>query len=194
MLLAGLTLTACSPESFEGADPNGLPVISGTDFTMTVDQETNQMTATFPETQGVYPVWIINGTSYSTLNSVGYQNPEAGTYSIELKLGNRNGFSQGSIVKNFTFNETKVDYTPQFNRITGKEWRFANKEAAHLACGPAGAGCSASRKLTECLLKLTDYLLRLAEYLPRLAACFLALMAYFPKKLAAEAAFLGKNV
>lgn len=138
MLLAGLTLTACSPESFEGADPNGLPVISGTDFTMTVDQETNQMTATFPETQGVYPVWIINGTSYSTLNSVGYQNPEAGTYSIELKLGNRNGFSQGSIVKNFTFNETKVDYTPQFNRITGKEWRFANKEAAHLACGPAG--------------------------------------------------------
>ena len=141
-LFAGLTMTACSPESFDGANPNGIPSVSGTDFTMTVDQETNQMIANFPETPGVYPIWIINGTSYSTLNTVGYQNPEAGTYSIELKLGNRNGFSQGSVAKTFTFNETKVDYTPQFNRITGKEWRFANKEAAHLGCGPAGTAAS----------------------------------------------------
>ena len=42
-LFAGMALTACSPDSFDGADPNGKPTVSGTDFQMTVDQETNQM-------------------------------------------------------------------------------------------------------------------------------------------------------
>ena len=28
-LLAGLALTACSPEEFEGADQNGLPTVDG---------------------------------------------------------------------------------------------------------------------------------------------------------------------
>ena len=45
---------------------------------------------------GTYPVWILNGTTYSTLQEVGYNNPEAGTYTIDMKIGNRNGFSQGT--------------------------------------------------------------------------------------------------
>lgn len=138
VLFAGLTMTACSPDSFDGADINGIPSVSGVDFTMTVDQETNQMIANYTPAAGIYPIWILNGTSYSTLSEVGYQNPEAGTYSVELKLGNRNGFSQGTVSKTFTFNETKVDYSADFRRITGKEWRFANKEQGHLGCGPAG--------------------------------------------------------
>ena len=137
-LFAGLTMTACSPEDFSGADPNGVPTVSGTDFQMTVDQETNQMIATYTPAPGTYPIWIMNGTQYSTLQEVGYQNPEAGDYTIELKLGNRNGFSQGTVSKTFTFNETKVDYSADFRRITGKEWRIANKEVAHMGCGPAG--------------------------------------------------------
>ena len=131
-------MTACSPEDFSGADPNGVPTVSGTDFQMTVDQETNQMIATYTPAPGTYPIWIMNGTQYSTLQEVGYQNPEAGDYTIELKLGNRNGFSQGTVSKTFTFNETKVDYSADFRRITGKEWRIANKEVAHMGCGPAG--------------------------------------------------------
>ena len=136
--MAGLTLTACSPDEFEGADPNGIPTMDGIDFTMNVDQEVNQVTFQFPETKGVYPIWIINGATYSTLSNVGWSNTEAGTYPVELKLGNRNGISQGSITKHFTFNETKVNYTNLFNRIKGKEWRIDNKEVAHLACGPLG--------------------------------------------------------
>ena len=136
--MAGLTLTACSPDEFEGADPNGLPTMDGIDFTMNVDQEVNQVTFQFPETKGVYPIWIINGATYSTLSNVGWSNTEAGTYPVELKLGNRNGISQGSIIKHFTFNETKVNYTNLFNRIKDKEWRIDNKEVAHLACGPLG--------------------------------------------------------
>ena len=138
ILLAGMTLAACSPESFEGADPNGIPSMDGVDFQMTVDQETNQMIATYTPAPGTYPVWILNGTSYSTLQEVGFQNPEAGTYTIDLKLGNRNGFSQGSVSKTFTFNETKVDYSADFRRICDKEWRIANREVAHMGCGPAG--------------------------------------------------------
>ena len=138
VLFAGAMMTACSPESFDGADPNGIPEVNGVDFNISVDQETNQMIATYTPQPGTYPVWILNGTTYSTLQEVGYNNPEAGTYTIDMKIGNRNGFSQGTISKTFTFNETKVDYSADFRRITGKEWRIANKEVAHMGCGPAG--------------------------------------------------------
>ena len=138
VLMACLSLMACSPDEFEGADPSGIPTMDGVDFNMTVDQEVNQVSLHFPETKGVYPIWIINGASYSTLNDVGWSNTEAGTYDVELKLGNRNGFSDGSIHKQFTFNETKVNWNSLFNRIKDKEWRIDNKEIAHLACGPLG--------------------------------------------------------
>ena len=137
-LFAGLAMTACSPDEFSGADINGLPTVSGVDFNISVDQETNQMIATYTPQPGTYPVWILNGTQYSTLQEVGYNNPEAGTYMIDLMLGNRNGFSQAMVSKTFTFNETKIDYSADFHRITGKEWRIANKEVAHMGCGPAG--------------------------------------------------------
>ena len=130
--------TACSPDSFEGANQNGIPSLDGVDFQMNVDQETNQMVATFTPQAGVYPVWILDGTQYSTLQEVGYKNSEAGSHTVELKLGNRNGFSQGGIRKEYTFNNTIIDYSADFRRIKDKQWRFANKEAGHLACGPSG--------------------------------------------------------
>ena len=135
-------LTACSPDEFKGASPSGLPTVSGVDFNISVDQETNQMIATYTPQPGMYPVWIINGSSYSTLPEVGYQNPEAGTYTIALKTGNRNGISQGTVTKDFTFNETKIDYTADFRRLCDKTWRIANREVAHMGCGPAGTAAT----------------------------------------------------
>ncbi len=137
--LLALAFTACSPEQFEGADPDGLPTVSGVDFNISVDQETNQMIASYTPQPGTYPVWILDGTSYSTLQEVGYKNNEAGTHTIELRLGNRNGISQTGIKKEYTFNESKIDYTNDFRRIAEKDWRLDHKEVAHLACGPAGA-------------------------------------------------------
>ena len=134
--------TACSPEEFDGADANGLPTVSGVDFQINVDQETNQMTATYSPQAGTYPIWILDGTTYSTLSEVGYKNTEAGTHTIELKLGNRNGISQAGLKKEYTFNETKVDYSSDFRKLTEKEWRFANKEVGHLGCGPAGTAAT----------------------------------------------------
>ena len=129
---------SCSPDEFSGADETKIPVVEGQDFTLLVDQDVNQITVSYPETPGVYPIWIFNGATYSTLNTAGWANAEAGTYTVEMKLGNRTGFSQNSIKKTFTFNETKVNYTNLLNRIKDKEWRIDNAEPAHLACGPYG--------------------------------------------------------
>ena len=138
IMLLSMAFTACSPDEFEGADPNGLPTVSGVDFNISVDQETNQMIANYTPQPGTYPIWILDGTSYSTLQEVGYKNSEAGTHTIELRLGNRNGISQTGVKKEYTFNESKIDYTNDFRRICEKEWRIDYSEVAHLACGPAG--------------------------------------------------------
>ena len=138
-LLTGLALTACSPDSFDGADQTKIPTVAGQDFTLEVDQEVNQIRVSYPETAGTYPIWIFNGATYSTLNNAGWSNAERGTYTVEMKLGNRNGISQGTLKKTFTFNETKMNYTSLLNRIAGKEWRIDNAEPAHLACGPYGS-------------------------------------------------------
>ena len=138
IMLLAIGFTACSPDEFEGADPNGIPTVSGVDFQISVDQETNQMIAKYTPEPGTYPIWILDGTSYSTLQEVGYKNVEAGSHTIELRLGNRNGISQTGIKKEYTFNESKIDYTNDFRRITEKEWRIDYSEVAHLACGPAG--------------------------------------------------------
>ena len=135
---AALLMTSCSPEEFEGADPHGLPTVSDIDFQLSVDQETNQMVANCNPPAGTYPVWILDGGTYSTLSEVGYKNDEAGTHTVELRLGNRNGISQAGVKKEYTFNETKIDYSADFRRITGKEWRIDNKEAGHMGCGEAG--------------------------------------------------------
>ena len=139
-ILSALCLlgASCSPDEFDGANPNGIPTMENVDFQISVDQETNQMVAHYTPAPGTYPVWILDGAAYSTLNEVGYKNDEAGTHTIELRLGNRNGFSVTGIKKEYTFNETKIDYTADFRRITGKEWRIDNKEAAHMGCGEGG--------------------------------------------------------
>ena len=67
--LAALALAACSPEEYSGADPNGLPQVGdyADAFKVTVDQNTNQAHFDFDQSvKGVTPVWIINGSRYSS--------------------------------------------------------------------------------------------------------------------------------
>lgn len=137
-IFAGLTLTACSPEDFKGADQNDLPTMEGVDFTLDVDQTVNQIKATVPVTNGLYPVWIIDGATYSTLPEVNWSNKKAGTYSIELHMANRNGVSQAGIIKSFTFEKSLVNWTSYYDRMNGKEWRIDNSVQGHLGCGEPG--------------------------------------------------------
>ena len=57
-LISGLVFAACSPEKFEGADPNGLPTVDGKQLSVTTDQETNTAVFTVSgDFKGCYPVW-----------------------------------------------------------------------------------------------------------------------------------------
>ncbi len=137
-LMVAMAITACSPESFDGPDQNGIPSISGVDINMNVDQTVNQATFTVANMPAqTYAVWTVNGNVYSTLNPMNWANNKAGTYDVELRLGNRNGFSQGSISKTFTFENSQVDFTPYFNRIA-RTWRINHTEVGHMGCGEPG--------------------------------------------------------
>lgn len=133
-----LGFTACSPDEFEGADPNARPTMDGVDFNPTVDQETNTVIATIAEREGCFPVWNIDGKDYSTLPTMSWSNNLAGEHTIELRLGNRNGFSDKSIKKTFKFDKDQIDYTNVFKRLCAKEWRIDYDETGHMGCGESG--------------------------------------------------------
>ena len=134
-----LAMTACSPEEFTGADQNGLPTVDGRQVSVTTDQETNTAVFTVSgDFKGCYPVWYLDGKIYSFLATGSYSSMEQGTHELEVKVMNRNGISQASAKGSFTFNETKVDFTPYFSKLCNKEWRIEYAEAGHMGCGPSG--------------------------------------------------------
>ena len=131
--------TSCSPESFDGPDQNGLPSVSGVTIVKTIDQDVNQATFSVGNMpKGTYPIWTVNGSLYSTLSTLSWSNAKAGTYDVELRLGNKNGFSQSSISETFTFEKSKVDFTPYINRIS-RTWRINYSESGHMGCGEPGS-------------------------------------------------------
>ena len=130
--------TACSPESFDGPDQNGIPSISNVDINMNIDQSVNQATFSVANLPAqTYALWTVNGSVYSTLNPMNWANNKAGTYDVELRLGNRNGFSQSSITKTFTFENSQIDLTPYISRIS-RTWRINYAEQGHMGCGEPG--------------------------------------------------------
>jgi hypothetical protein len=145
-LFVGLTMTACSPEEFSGADQNGLPTVDGVNVTWNIDDTQNQVDASVPVMNGVYPLWYIHWfnakgeeqTFYSTLNNLSKQFVDAGTYDVTLRLGNKNGISQAGITKSITFTKSLVDWTPIYTKLCGKDWRIDYSEKGHLGCGESG--------------------------------------------------------
>ena len=136
--VSSLLFTACSPEEFDGPNQNGLPSTANVDINMIVDQSVNQATFTVANMPAqTYAIWKVNGNTYSTLNPMDWSNSKAGTYDVELRLGNRNGFSQSSISKTFTFENSQVDFTPYYSRIS-RTWRINYAEVGHMGCGEPG--------------------------------------------------------
>lgn len=115
VLAIASTLIACSPEEFTGADGN-IPQISDYEesFEITVDQETNFAYFDFKSTKGVSPIWIVNG-SYLSDYSFSKFYWKKGTYSVECKVKSKNGISDGSILKEFTIDNTKIESFGGFN-------------------------------------------------------------------------------
>jgi hypothetical protein len=143
-VLGAFVLTACSPESYDGVDYNGLPQASDIDAVVTVDQETNQFQLTL-NNKGYYPVWTIHysdtKTTISTKNEYKDIITTAGTYAVEVRMGNRNGVSEGSKILYIDIQNTIVDYTPYIRRLTNgdsKTWMIAKDVSGHLGCGESG--------------------------------------------------------
>lgn len=107
LALGALSLGSCSEDSVYEVDINAIPLASdyADAVTITVDQATNYATFSF-NAPGVYPVWIIDGKSYSTSQSFTRYYRKAGEYSVEVKIGNANGISQGALTKTFTVDHT----------------------------------------------------------------------------------------
>lgn len=140
--VGSVALTSCSPEDFPSVNAGGVP--SASDFEsaieILVDQETNQVTFNL-NASGHYPIWIFDGKTYSTENGLQKIFTVAGDYTVEIKVANANGISDGTIVKTFTLNETKFDFSKYYTFINGgasKQWYVASKEKGHLACGELG--------------------------------------------------------
>lgn len=143
-LLLGLSLTGCSPDKFDTVDPNAIPEASDINVTVTVDQETNEYTLTL-NNPGYYPVWTIHTSDtkqdISTRPVCKGIITVAGTYQVEVRMGNRNGISKGSKVVEINIENTLVDYAPYMRRLTNgdsKTWMFAADLQGHLGCGPSG--------------------------------------------------------
>ena len=47
-------------EEFSGADQNGLPTVDGVNVTWNIDDTQNQVDASVPVMNGVYPLWYIH--------------------------------------------------------------------------------------------------------------------------------------
>lgn len=107
--LAVVSLAACNEEKVLNVDVNAIPQVSdyADNFVVTVDQETNTATFAF-NGEGVYPVWIIDGNTYSSNPTMTKYYRKAGEYSVEAKVGNANGISDGALSLPFTIEKTKM--------------------------------------------------------------------------------------
>ncbi len=88
--------------------------------------------------QGNVPIWHFSDGSQSTENGFVKQFLMAGDYSVEVKMYNKNGVSEGSITKEFSFTETFANYDNEIAILTGGSesvWQIAKDVAGHVGCG-----------------------------------------------------------
>ncbi len=110
-LVALPLFSACSPDEFDGADLNKIPAVSDYEdmITYEVDQSTNTATFVFKETNGITPVWVVDGSEYSTNTTFTKYWRKKGEYVVQCYVKNRNGMSVGAL--DFTVNIEKTKMT-----------------------------------------------------------------------------------
>lgn len=110
MGVLSMGVASCSPDDFQSVDASGVPAAAEYEsaINITVDQETNNAYFEFNGAKGVYPIWIIDGKTYSTAHKIQKYYRKAGDYTVDVKLGNANGMSEGTITKTFHVNKTMM--------------------------------------------------------------------------------------
>jgi hypothetical protein len=113
LVLLLVILSSCM-EDYNNPSEGNVPLAADIDAEVMVNQETNEATFSLKNT-GNYPVWIFteaSGKSYSTVNGLKKVYRKAGTYTVEVKLANSNGISDGSVIKTFVVENTLLNENP----------------------------------------------------------------------------------
>lgn len=134
--MAAVALYACSPEDHDDINPASRPTASEINVDLQM-LDSNKVVFNLLN-PGCTPVWYFDDGSQSTVNGFTKQYPVAGNYSVEVKMYNRNGICDGSIVKEFSFTETFLNFDGETAKLTGGSeavWMIAKDEKGHLACG-----------------------------------------------------------
>ncbi len=158
IIVFSMTLFACTEKDYGDADQTKVPSISNYKdiITATVDQSTNLVTLKL-DSKGAMPVWIFEDGTTSNQNDYQMTVRLAGTYTIEAKVSNKYGISDGSVTLTYTINNTLVDKDIITNLCGGtgtssKQWVWNSKADGHFGCGenylnPAGWwSCAANGK------------------------------------------------
>lgn len=146
MAAAALAMTACSEEKIFEPSASGLPMASDYQIDVKVDDlnniELNILDKSGAPAKGVYPIWYVNGSkrpstqlTYRDLITI------AGDYPVEMKVGNANGVSEGSLTGTIHITNTIFDFTPYMRNLTdgsSKVWHIAGDIQGHLGCGEPG--------------------------------------------------------
>lgn len=150
LVAATMFAVGCTPD-YPTIDQDSLPLASELDVEIVADQTTNLVTFTL-KNQGMTPMWIFGenrpddpavkkDTFAVTVNGYTARFRDAGTYSVEVKAYNASGVSQGSVVKEFTLENTyrdPFDATKYFNAVSNNSsltWQWNSEVAGHFGCG-----------------------------------------------------------
>lgn len=150
LLAATMLAVSCTPD-YPTLDEGNLPVASELDVVIDVDQATNLVTFTL-KNQGMTPMWIFpeegkpddvaNKKKYSVaINGYTARFRDAGDYSVEVKAYNYNGVSVGSVIKEFTLENTyrdPFDQSKYLNAVSNngsQEWMWNSTVDDHFGCG-----------------------------------------------------------
>ncbi len=140
---AALAITSCADEDYNLPSQAGIPVASNYTIGVTVDElnnvELNILTADGQKAMGVYPIWYVNGSTRPS-TSLTYRDliTTAGEYPVEMKVGNSNGVSEGSVNGVIVVEKTIFDFTPYMTALTNgstKEWGVDGTKPGNMGCG-----------------------------------------------------------
>lgn len=140
-----LALSACSTEPNFEPSMAGLPQASDYQIGISVDDmnnvELNILDKNGATAKGVYPIWYVN-ESQRPSTSLTYRDliTIAGDYPVEMKVGNGNGVSEGSVTGTIHIDKTIFDFTPYMKALTDnatKEWAVDGTKEGNMGCGPA---------------------------------------------------------
>lgn len=146
-VMAGMlfAMGSCAQEDIFYPSAKGIPQASDYQIGISVDElnnvELNILDKNGNRATGVYPVWYVNESqrpstalTYKTLLTI------AGEYPVEMKVGNANGVSEGSVNAMIVVDHTIFDFSPYMRALTNngtKEWGVDGTTQGHMGCGPA---------------------------------------------------------